>query len=556
MRRLTAFSLVALACTAVPPSTDQAPAPPRVPQASALPRTRAERTDFRETSSHADVIAFLDSLQALGAPMRVGVMGFTGEGREIPYVIASRPLVATPAEARRLGRPIVYVQGNIHGGEVEGKEVVQALVRDLVTARGANVLDSLVLLAVPIYNADGNDAWGEQQRNRGSQQGPPRIGSRPNAAGLDLNRDYMKADAPETAATLELIERWDPDVFVDLHTTNGSHHGYALTYSPSLNPAAFFGGVYARDSILPEVRSRVRARHGFEMFDYGNFSSRDTTNRTWATYDHRPRFGTNYYGLRGRIGILSEAYSHDPFERRVASTRAFVTELLSLLAERGDRVVALSRRADRETTRWGSEPSSAPPVPIRSELTRTPVVGDVLVEDVERRAGDSTVYEVGMPRGARRTGRIRAVRMPIADRFEPVRTQRMPFAWGIAAGDTMIVRRLREHGVLVERLTAAWAAETERFSIDSVIVSPRPFQGHDELRLEGRWTTQRTLLPEGAYIVTAAQPLGVLAMYLLEPQSDDGLAAWNLLGSAVRAGASYPVVRIVQPVAAPRRRVP
>lgn len=544
------------ACSPSASSLGQASAQVQGLPASALPRTHAERTQYRETSSHADVVAFLDSLQSLGAPIRVGIMGRTGEGREIPYVLASRPLVATPAEARRLGRPVVYVQGNIHGGEVEGKEVVQALVRDLVFGRGANVLDSLVLIAVPIYNADGNDAWGEQQRNRGSQQGPQRIGLRPNAAGLDLNRDYMKAEAPETRATLELLERWDPDVFVDLHTTNGSHHGYALTYAPSLHPAAMFGGVFARDSILPVVRRRVRARHGFELFDYGNFSSRDTTQRTFATYDHRPRFGTNYTGLRGRIGILSEAYSHDPFERRVASTRAFVTELLSLVAERGADVIALSRRADRETTRWGMEPASAPPIPLRAELTRSPFIGDVLIEDVERLPGDSTRYEAGMPPGARRTGRIRTVRMPVVDRFDATLVQRPPYAYGIAAGDTGIVRRLRQHGVRVERLTAAWTAETERFAVDSLIVSPRPFQGHNEARLEGRWTTQRTLLPEGAYIVTAAQPLGVLAMYLLEPHSDDGLAAWNLLGASLRQGAPYPVVRIVQTVDAPRRLVP
>lgn len=553
---LLAGSLVVSACSssAFSSAAGQEPAPRAA--ANALPRTRAELTRYTETSSHQDVVAFLDSLQALGAPVRIGIMGRTGEGRQIPYVIASRPLVSTPAEARRLGLPVVYVQGNIHGGEVEGKEVVQALLRDLVWQPRANVLDSLVLIAVPIYNADGNDAWGEQARNRGSQQGPQRIGLRPNAAGFDLNRDYMKVDAPETRATLELIDRWDPDVFVDLHTTNGSYHGYALTYSPSLNPAAMFGRPYARDSILPLVRRRVRERHGFEMFDYGNFSGRDTAQRTWATYDHRPRFGTNYYGLRGRIGILSEAYSHDPFERRVASTRAFVTELLSLVAERGPAIVALSRRADREVTRWGSAPAEAPPVPIRAQLTRSPAIGDVLIEDVERRAGDTTRYEVGMPPGARRTGRIRAVRMPIAVRFDPVLEQRPPFGYGIAAGDTGIVRRLREHGVRVERITTDWTAATERFAVDSMLVSAREFQGRNEVRLEGRWVAQRTLLPAGSYVVGAAQPLGVLAMYLLEPQSDDGLAAWNLLGASVRQGAPFPVVRIVQSVDVPRRLVP
>ena len=525
---------------------------PTVPAAQ-LPRTRAELTEYLETSSHADVVAFLDSLQSLGAPMWVGAMGRTNDGKEIPYVIASRPLVATPAEARRLGRPVVYVQGNIHGGEVEGKEVVQAMLRDLLFDDGANVLDSIVLIAVPIYNADGNDRWGPQQRQRGSQQGPPRIGMRPNAQDLDLNRDYIKAEAPETQGTLLLVERWDPDVFVDLHTTNGSHHGYALTYAPSLNPAAMFGGVYARDSILPEVRRRARDRHDFEMFDYGNFTSNDTTRRAWGTYDHRPRFGTNYTGLRGRIGILSEAYSHDPFARRVASTRAFVTELLSLLAERRDDIVALSRRADRETTAWGRRPESSPAIPIRAELTESPFIGEVLVEDVERLQGDTTLYEAGMPRGARRTGVIRPVRMPIMDRFDPVLTQRMPYAWALVEPDENILRRLRLHGLRIERLTESANLTGERFTVDSMIVAQRPFQGHNEVRLEGRWNREPLSLPVGTAVISAAQPLGVLAMYLLEPQSDDGLTTWNAFDDDLRVGGRHPVVRIVQPLRASRR---
>jgi hypothetical protein len=306
------------------------------------PSTRAERSNYTETSTYADVVAFVDSLRTVGAPVAVGTIGRTTEGRDLPYVVASRPPVATPDEARRLDRPVVYVQANIHAGEVEGKEALLALVRDLVRDPRPNVLDSIVLIAVPIYNADGNEKFAPQSRNRTEQNGPEMVGQRANAQGLDLNRDYVKAEAPETRASLAMFARWDPDVFVDLHTTDGSFHGYALTYSPSLHPAAPLGA-YTRDSLLPELRRRVRARRGVETFDYGNFAleygadvNADTTKQGWYTYDHRPRFGTNYYGLRNRIAVLSEAYSHDPFERRVKATYAFVSELLSLIAEHGD----------------------------------------------------------------------------------------------------------------------------------------------------------------------------------------------------------------------------
>src|SRR5688500_2326651 len=163
-----------------------------------LPQTRAERTGYRETSSHADVLAFIDSLQKLGAPIWVGEVATTTEGRSIPYVVASRPLVTTPAQARRLERPVVYIQGNIHSGEVEGKEALQAILRDLLFEAGPNVLDSVVLIAVPNYNADGNENLAPQRRARGSQNGPEMVGTRANAQNLNLNRDYVKAEAPET----------------------------------------------------------------------------------------------------------------------------------------------------------------------------------------------------------------------------------------------------------------------------------------------------------------------------------------------------------------------
>ena len=392
----------------------------RVP-AAMLPRTRAERSDYRETSRHADVVAFLDSLQSLGAPIRVGVMGRSAEGRDIPYVIASRPLVSGPQEARRLGRPVVYVQGNIHAGEVEGKEALQMLLRDLAFAPAPNALDSVVLIAVPIYNADGNERLAPQRVNREEQNGPELVGERANWMKLDLNRDYVKAEAPETRAALAFFDAWDPDLFIDLHTTDGSFHGYALTYAPSLNPAAPLGG-YTRDSVLPELRRRMRERHRFETFDYGNFSldygtdvGADTVKQGWYSYDHRPRFGTNYYGLRGRIAILSEAFSHDPFERRVASTYAFVSEILSWAGERGTRLVALAAAAaaaDRgDSSRAGT--TGRREVAIRSRLTSAPYVGDVIAEDLAPSADTSALSEPGVPRAWRRTGRMRTLRIPV-----------------------------------------------------------------------------------------------------------------------------------------------
>ena len=513
------------------------------------PLTRAERTRFAETSTYDDVRRFIDSLRTLGASLSIGSIGRTVEGREIPYVVASRPLVTTPGEARRLNRPVVYVQANIHGGEVEGKEAVQALLRDLLFQEQYNVLDSIVLVAVPIYNADGNERMGPQERNRPAQHGPALVGQRANGSALDLNRDYVKAEAPETRASLAMFATWEPDVFVDLHTTDGSYHGYALTYSPSLNPASIVTGPFTRDTLLPELRRRMRFVHRTDVFDYGNFVSQDSVERGWFTYDHRPRFGTNYVGLRGRIAVLGEAYSHDPFARRVGATYAFVYELLSLVAQNGEDILDLSNEADRRATGWGTLPESSPEIPLRAALpARAARREGVLVEQIERTADTSAMTEPGMPRGLRRTGRTRTVTMPVFDRFTPTLTRRLPHAYVLAADQEAAAAVLRLHGVVVERLAVATPAHVERFMVDSVVRSPRAFQGHNEVRITGRWSDETRTLPAGSLVVRSGQPLSILAAYLLEPESDDGLTTWNLFDAALRPGAAHPVLRAVQPV--------
>jgi hypothetical protein len=539
------LSASALGCSATHRATpavahaDVAPA--------ALPMTRAERTRYLETSHYADVVGFLDSLRALGAPLAFGSIGKTFEGRDIPYVIASRPLVRTPAEARAAGKPIVYVQGNIHAGEVEGKEALQALLRDLAFAKGRNVLDSIVLVAVPIYNADGNEKWGPQDRQRTEQNGPELVGQRPNAQGLDLNRDYVKAEAPETRASLAMFQAWDPDVFVDLHTTDGSFHGYALTYSPSLSPAAPLGD-YTRD-LLKELRSRVRERDGYETFDYGNFSdafgnevSTDTLHNGWFTYDARPRFGTNYYGLRNRVSVLGEAFSHDPFETRVKSTYAFTRQLLSLVAERSAELLAKTRAtpdgmasvtsvATREMVLRSALPAAAPSQPVRYEILA--------------RTGDSSLTQPGVPRGIRRTGEMRTRPMPVFDRFVPTLTRPLPRGYLISGRDTAVMRLLRQHGILAQRWNGrALPSDRMQFVVDTLSRSPRAFQGHNEVRIEGRWLPGGDIAIDDPYVVPTSQSEGRLAMFLLDPESEDGLATWNLFDHALAVGRRFPVLRL------------
>src|SRR5438094_2231715 len=322
--------------------------------AQALPRTSAERTNYAATSTSAEVGAFLDSLELAGAPIAVSEMGTSALGRPIYFVIAADPAVTSGAEAVASGKLVVYLQANIHAGEVEGKEAVLALLRELAAPR-RELLQRLVVLVAPNYNPDGNDALGPQGVNRSEQNGPELVGRRADGLNLDLNRDYFKAEAPETRASLARVyDAWDPALMVDLHTTDGTLHGYHLTYSPPLEPNGPAGPTdFVRNQMLPALRKTLQDKYRAPTFDYGNVET-PLVPKSWDTYAPLGWYGTNYVGLRGRMAILCEAYSHDDFRTRVRVTHDFLIEILTYASLHADEIRRLEREADRQTALEGA----------------------------------------------------------------------------------------------------------------------------------------------------------------------------------------------------------
>ncbi|MBA3658746.1 MAG: M14 family metallopeptidase [Gemmatimonadales bacterium] len=493
--------------------------------------TRPERTGFRETSSLADVRSFLDSLQRRGAGIRVGILAASPEGRAVPYVIASRPLVSTPAEAKRSGKLVVWLQANIHAGEVEGKEAAQMLLRDLTLGPLRALLDSLVLIVVPIYNTDGNERLGPGQVYRPEQNGPAIVGRNQNGQYLNLNRDYVKMEAPETRGAAVLIERWDPDLFIDLHTTDGSYHGYALTYAPGLNPNASPSGEFARAVLLPQARERLRRLYRTETFSYGNFRNQEPDSLVlgWETYDARPRFGTNWMALRGRVAVLSEGYSHADFRTRITATRRFVREVLGLAAAATSHIHALTAASDRQ------RPDS---VIVRSVLA-PPDTQEVIAELTGAAGAGSDGYA---PR--RRTGVFRRIRMPVYGRFAAARREARPAAYLVPGRLRSVVSLLRAQGIVVERVRTPWRGVVDSFTVDSLVVEP-VFEGHRTVRAEGRWRAGRHVaVSPGTFLIRTRQPLGLLASYLLEPASEDGVVTWNLLDRELEVNSAAPIARV------------
>jgi hypothetical protein len=518
---------------------------------SATPQTRAEQTAYEETSRYDEVRGFIDALARQTPRVRVEMFGKSEEGRDLPLlIIGDPPLSAPPAQSSRL--PVVLVMANIHAGEVEGKEAALHLARRLTLGDLQPMLRSAVWLFAPIYNADGNEKISLD--NRIEQNGPiGGVGTRENAKGLDLNRDFMKVESSEARGLIGLFTRWDPDLVVDLHTTNGSYHGYHLTYGPPFNPNTDPEIVaFARDRLLTTVREAMSARHGFRTFDYGNFATTDAMNeelegfkpgetrqKVWRTFDGRPRFGTNYAGIRNRIAILSEAYSYLGFERRVKATEAFTEEIMRFVAANGDAVRSLTSRADAE---WVAG-DSAREQGIESTLQALPKPVEVLVgaigSAVNPRSGKSmrTMIETtAIPTS-----------MSVYDRFVSTASRRVPAEYIVPVSATglhdVVERKLREHGIQVERLEKASRRPVEQFTPTEVRHAEQAFHGHHATSVEGRFERREVDVPAGSLVVRTKQPLGRLVFYLLEPESDDGLTTWNLFDSDLKVGAAHPVFK-------------
>lgn len=488
--------------------------------------TRAEATDFIETSRYADVMEMSESLARLSDDIHLTTFGSTNEGRELPLLVIGAP-DASPEAVRATGKTRVYLQGNIHAGEVCGKEALLMLLRDYARGMYPSWTDELVLIVAPIYNADGNERV--ELGNRPRQHGPlGGMGQRPNAQGLDLNRDHMKLDSPEARAVVSMMTAYDPHVGVDLHTTNGTRHAYHLTYSPPLHPNTPQGiDDLLRDEWLPTVTDRIRDEHGWEYYYYGNHSERRPG---WYTFDHRPRFNNNYIGLRNRIAILSEAYAYDTFEDRVMSTLWFVEEILNFAHERAADIRSVVEEADASVV--GQELAT------RATFEQSPEEVTILMGEVEEENHPETGEVI-----LRRLDVTNPVSMYEYGSFSPTESETAPETYYVLPGAADALERLRAHGVQTEDAPVGSSVDVEHFVVDSSTVAENPFQGRNERTLYGSWTATTMVLPEGTVAVPVAQPLGRLAFSLLEARSDDGFANWAILDEAIEGG-SYPILRV------------
>jgi len=550
-----------------------------------FPLTRPERTDYTETSRYDDVIAYMKLMAAANPQMHLTTYGYTHEGRALPLVVIGAP-GATAAQVIATGKTRVYIQANIHAGEVEGKEAMLWMLRSIAKGERTEWFKTMVLLINPIYNADGNERI--NVANRGTQAGPVGgMGTRENALGFDLNRDGTKMETPEARSMARLLTDYQPHVAMDLHTTDGSSNsGFTMTYETSLNPNNSKGEMsFLRDELLPAITKTVKTKYDTDWWYYGGVSG-NGADRAWRSDAElaKPRYTSTYYGVRNILGLLTEAYSYASFKTRIVETYRFVEESLDYVGKNGARVRDIVATANKESI-IGQQ------LAVRQQLVQAPVPVNVAF---------SPTVSVRNPYVADRPFRLKPddhvgrtfEMLPFFGTTESTETSTAPRVWvipnavdapavpaaGAAAGAggrggrggggggggfgggggtptartiAAVIDRLEAHGAKYTVTDREISFSGERFKITGNTQVEQTYQGtHKARTLVGAWEANQQTLPVGSVIIQMDQPLARLLFVLMDPRSDDGFMWWNILDPVLGMPnvQNYPVLRSMNAV--------
>jgi len=487
--------------------------------------TPAEMSHFTATPSYDETLAFLRRLAGRSPSLKLAFYGKSAAGRPMPVAILSAEQAFEPGAAQRLAKPIVLIQNGIHSGEIDGKDACLMLLRDVALGRRSELLRAATLLVVPIYNVDGHERvspW-----NRPNQDGPlAGMGFRATANGSDLNRDYLKAAAPETQALLGLFNAWRPHLFVDVHVTDGVDHDWVLTWAaPEAPQLAAPLDAWLREHLALALAATERAGH--RTGPYVDLVDRLDPTKGFDSGIGEPRYSSGYLPLRHRPMVLVETQSHRPYEKRVLATRDFLAALVAEVGRSGAALRSAVAAAEADTVALGradAAPSSAvvawQPLDDGSRI-RFPVYAWTVEDSIV----------TGKPFLRYRPGEVREIEVPWIHRMRSTRTVPRPRGYLVPPGWPQIEERLVNHGLHTVRLAQALelAVETQRISRPKF--AEHSFQGLVRVEAEIARRVERRVVPAGALWVPADQPDFEVAIQLLEAEAPDSLFSWGFLSS-------------------------
>jgi Zinc carboxypeptidase len=510
--------------------------------------TTAESSDFESTSNYNDVMSFIRQLKKSSKLIRVETIARSVEGRDVPLLVIGNPLPDEPSGLAGDGRIVIYIQANIHAGEVEGKEATLMFARDLLAEKNPELLKNMVLLICPNFNPDGNEKI--SPANRTNQNGPVNgVGVRYNGQFLDLNRDGMKAESPEVRGVItKVFNKWDPAVFMDCHTTDGSYHVEPVTFTWMVNPNGDNSLIrYMRNKMIPEMSRALLDKYKTENCFYGEFNDLTKPEEGWFYDASEPRYMSNYYGLRNRLGILNENYVHADFRSRVMGCYCLIRSLTDYVSSHKEEIQKMLKDVDAKTVSRGLKPAVTDSFAIEYGVRPLPEKVTIKTYEVEPSA-DPDVYPP-----FRKTDRQINVTVPYYIDYYPEKGVSFPFAYLMMINDENVINLLKTQGIKIEKLTTETDLEVESFEISELTAASRLNQGHYTNSIKGKFTGKTIKFPPGTIVIRTAQPLANLAAYLLEPQSNDGLLTWNFFDRYLvpqwgRGYYPYPVYKVINPV--------
>lgn len=476
--------------------------------------TPFEQSGLTDSPTYADTVAWLERLVDAAPELSMTSLGKSPEGRDIWLVIASADGASTPEAVHASGKPVILAQAGIHPGEIDGKDAGMMLLRDM-TVRGTKreLLDGATLLFVPIFSVDGHER--RSPHGRINQRGPENTGWRTTSRNLNLNRDYAKADTVEMRHMLAALQRWKPDLYVDLHVTDGEDYQYDVTFG--WNGPHGWSPSIARwlDEVLkPATEEDLRAwghvpgplTFGVDPFDIrkGIFG--------WTA---SPRFSNGYGDARHLPTILVENHSLKRYDRRVLGTYVFLESILKTLSEHVEglrKVVAEDRaRHPAELPLGFRVPQDSPPptmefLGVDHRLVPSAISGGLAVEWT----GEPVTFEV-----------------PVFAATEPTTKARRPTAYWIPPAWRDVIDVLHVHGIEMEELSEPRTVEVEMLRLTEPELAEEPFEGRVMVTATPTAEMRTETFPAGTMRVSTDQPLGDLAMLLLEPEAPDSLFQWG-----------------------------
>ncbi|HWX67264.1 MAG TPA: M14 family metallopeptidase [Rhodanobacter sp.] len=505
--------------------------------------TPAEAAHFRTTPSYADTLAYLERLQQV-APgvIHLQTFGTTPEGRPMTVVIASGDGTFDPAATRKAGKPVVLLQAGIHPGEIEGKDAGLMLLRDIaITGKYPHLLDHLVLVYIPVFSVDGHE--NSSPYHRINQNGPESMGFRGQSQYLNLNRDYVKADAPEMLAWLKLWQHWLPDFLIDVHTTDGADYQYDLTWYTEdphkLDPAV---SAWQHDAIVNHAMPAYEKR-GHLASIYLEFKDGRDPRKGIENFGSGPRFSTGYAALQNRPALLIETHMLKPYANRVHATYDLVELMLEQINQHPVALLATTARADADTVARAHHAHALVPLTFKPDPQSTPfeLKGYAFtINHSDISDSDWIQYNPSQPKTYTIDNR---------NGLLPDLSINPPAAYAVPAQWTAIIDKLDAHGVHYQRIGQPLTIHAVGYQIDDPAWAGKPFEGHLMLRGFTLHAMPRdVMLPAGSVIVPLDQRAANVAINLLEPQAPDSLLHWGFLNTIFEAK-EYGEPRVVEQLA-------